>query len=203
MEEAWNFEQKKNFILEMLYNEAGSVGRNQIWFVPRTVTGGESEYDPTFLYKKEYGHILEILEFENLLRVLDRDSEKGFHVELLERANKQTSWYVQDGYKTIGDVLLNAELRESLLKIILRAYGISDARELDRKRSIKTAIDERRDGLLCLWSWVNQSRPFRIAINTSNLTLYNHSPKQLPLLCVCQKEQRERRSPSSIYRRPS
>lgn len=147
MEEAWSFEQKKNFVLEMLYNEAGSIGRNQVWLVPRTVTGGESEYDPTFLYKKEYGHILEILEFENLLRVLDRDSEKGFHVELLERANKQASWYVQDGYKTIGDVLLNAELRESLLKIILRAYGISDAREFDRKRSTKTAVDERRDGL--------------------------------------------------------
>ena len=151
----WSSKHKEEWLLQRLYELAKANNSNTFKFpLADVLTPYEGMDDPargfqeTLFYAREQRKMLEIFEFRNVIKIEQQYDTDYRHlvIRLIERTKPDRSMYVKDGYKTIKDVLHNAELRESLFGIILRTYGVQDAHELQRKRSIKVEIDERFDG---------------------------------------------------------
>ena len=151
---AWSHKHKEEWLLHRLYELAKLKGSNTFELpLADVLTPYEWMDDPvngiqeTLFYAHEQHEMLETFSFRNILKIEGETDSKHLSIRLIEKPKPEHCMYVQRGYKTIRHVLLNGDLRESLLRMILRAYGVTDARELNRDRSIKTEINERWDGL--------------------------------------------------------
>lgn len=142
----WSDKEKQDWLLEQLREEAKNTGNNQVSFEPITVTDGEDDFAATLFHKSEQEKVLYALAWADLVEIKSKEGERPIIVVLTDPPRPQKSLYARDGYKTLRDVLLNYELRTDILGIICRAYSVFDPRQIKKGLSVKTEIDEKRDG---------------------------------------------------------
>lgn len=142
----WSAEEKQEWLLEQLRAEAKNTGKNEVSFTPITVTDGEDDFAAVLFDRSEQEGVLFLLSLRDLVDVKSPAGKQPFIVKLLSPPRPAKSMYFKDGYKTLRDVLLNYELRTELTAIICRAYGVVSERQIKKGLSVKTEIDENRDG---------------------------------------------------------
>lgn len=149
----WGRQQKEQWLLNRLFDLAKIKGSNSFEIHLEDVQtpiehldDPANDFPPTLFFVGEQRALLDIFALKNIIELLGEGESNTFSVRLIEKAPSSSSMYSQEGYKTLRDVLLDVSLREELLDIIKRAYGVINEREIRRQRHVKIDIDERCNG---------------------------------------------------------
>lgn len=149
----WGRQQKEQWLLNRLFDLAKIKGSNSFEIHLEDVQtpiehldDPMNDFPPTLFFVGEQRALLDIFALKNIIELLGEGESNTLSIRLIEKAPSSSSMYSQEGYKTLRDVLLDVSLREELLDIIKRAYGVINEREIRRQRHVKIDIDERWNG---------------------------------------------------------
>lgn len=145
----WSNEQKRKYVWGHLTETAQKAGSNTASYFAYIVQN-DGEYEPVFLDRSEQFTILQDFALEGKIKLIGKRIDKDFtyDFELLEPKRFRSPY--SDHISTIADLVKDTALRNRLMKIITKAFGVIDAREIKAKHTVESDVHETDDGHILL-----------------------------------------------------
>lgn len=147
----WSDEQKRQYVWGNIKEAAQTAGTNQGTYVFYTVQD-EGDFSPIFLSKSEQRVILQDFASEGKIALLANDdpTRRGeWDFELLEPEHRRKSTHSLS-IRSLADLVKNIGLRNRVMGLITKSFGVIDAREIKQTQAIETDMHESDDELLLL-----------------------------------------------------